>query len=291
MSNRKIGIRYIETTGKCNLNCPICVDRFRNYDMDINEFIKIINVNKGILRDSWIWLDFNGEPLMDEFFFDRIKHLKELGVHILISTNGLLLTKNTCMKLISAEIDYVVISVMTLDRELYRQLRGIDALENVLNNVILLRDCVIQCKSPMHLQAVAIDTGNNDLDSFISHFHSLGIDAAVHQFTNRAQCSRKTYSVEHDKITRGVCQGLKQNLSILCNCDVVTCCIDLKGRNSLGNLRDYEYSIEKLLNNGKLDEIIKEQEQHIFRDACFKCTDWIYFQEKSREKYVRVYPV
>ena len=292
MNKDELRISYLETTGRCNLNCPICVERYRNFDMDMDDFYAIADANEKLFCGNKLWLDFNGEPLVDPFFFERVKYLREKGAIIRISTNGLLLTEENCMKLVQSGISYLVISVSTLDPVLYQTIRGVNALDIVLKNVQRLKDCVDKEKSPMQLQAVVIDTGTTDTKHFISYFHERGFHAAVHQFTHRAQCSRKQYVVTHNDIPkRGACQGRKQNIGILCNCEVVTCCSDFRGINSLGNLRNYNYSVSDLIQASNLDLVIEEQENQIFRGACATCGDWIYYQKDSTEKYVTVYPL
>ena len=61
------------------------------------------------------------------------------------------------------------------------------------------------------------------------------------------------------------------------------------GRNSLGNIKDYNYSIDKVVNNGKLEELENNLRNHNYFGACAECTDWIYHQQYLKEKYVTVY--
>lgn len=289
-NHEKLLIRYIETTGRCNLHCPVCVNRFRNFDMPIEDFRSIIDTNIDILDGNWLWLDFNGEPLLDPFFFERVSYLRKNNIRVHISTNGLLLTEDTCQKLIDADIRYLVVSVPSLDPETYYQMREIHALDQVIENIMLLRDLVSINKSSMQLQAVAIDDGKLDIKSFVQFFHNHGIHAAIHQYTNRAGHSHKEYCVQHKKISRGECIGRKQNLVILCDGTVVTCCCDFKGENSLGNIKDYNYSIKDMINSGKLDNFLQLQRHQIYTGACKNCKDWIYFQKDSIEKYVKEFP-
>ena len=292
MTGEPIYIRYIETTGRCNLNCPVCVERYRNYDMKQEDFLEIVNRNASLFLDRCVWLDFNGEPLLDPLFFERVKLLKQKGAIVQISTNGILLNHDNIIKIVESGVDYLVISVITLDPLNYKQIRGVDMLREIIENVKKLKLYVDKAGSSMEIQAVAIDTGTEDLTSFIDYFHSIGIHAGVHQFTNRAHCSRKTYKTTHQKLEkRGACQGRKQNLVVLCNCDVVSCCCDFKGVNVLGNLRDYDYSVIDLVRKSKFDAFFLDQENQIFKGACAKCDDWIYYQKESTEKYVTVYPV
>lgn len=288
-------IKYIETTSKCNYSCPICVSRTRNCHLDMNEFYSIVDNNLDIFYKKAIWLDFNGEPLVDPYFFDRVKYMHSKGINTRISTNGALLNEENRIKIAESGISYVVVSIGTLDASVYKQIRGVDNLPNVLNNLIELKKCIDKMHSKTELQAVMIDTGANlDREKFIKYFHNLGINVAFHNFTNRSQSINMDLNPKtrnFDTYTRGECKGLRSNIIILSNCEVVTCCCDFFAQNSLGNLRDYNYSVKELIKNGKLDNIISNLQNHIYEGACKNCTDWIYYQENATEEYVTVYPV
>ena len=206
-----------------------------------------------------------------------------------------LLNEKNRHALIESEIDYIVVSVSTLDREVYKKIRGVDNLTMVLSNLMTLKDEIKQRNSSTELQAVMIDTCDGvDRGKFIEYFHSRGIHAAFHNFTNRSESIKMDLSIDKkcsQPITRGLCKGLNQNLGILCTGEVVTCCCDFAGKNSLGNLKDYDYSVKSLLENGKLNELETNLKNHVYLGACENCSDWIYYQEESTEKYVTVYPV
>ena len=231
-----IEIKYLETTGMCNYNCPICVERPRNYNMSMDDFYSIVETNFQLFNENGVWLDFSGEPLVDPYFFERVKFMKSKGLKVRISTNGALLDKINREKIIASGIDYIVVSISTLDRQMYRRIRGVDNFELVLSNLMELKKDVVQNQSDMELQAVMIDTCDGfDRKKFIRYFHEKGINVAFHNFTNRSKSVLMDLSnkAEHVfPIKRGLCKGLKSNIGILCNCEVVTCCCDFMARNS-----------------------------------------------------------
>ncbi len=294
MKKDELLIKYIETTSKCNYSCPICVERTRNCNLPMDEFYKIVDTNRDLFYKKAIWMDFNGEPLVDPHFFERIDYMHKKGINTRISTNGALLTKKNREKLAKSNINYVVVSIGTLDREEYKKIRGVDNLPKVLKNLLELKKCIDENNSKTELQAVMIDTGKGERAEFIKFFHEHGINVGFHNFTNRSESIKMDINPkkrDYTKFKRGVCQGLRSNIIILSNCEVVTCCCDFFAQNSLGNLRDYNYSLKELMKNGKLDKMISNMEKGIFEGACKKCTDWIYYQEGHEEEYVTVYPV
>ena len=289
-----IGIKNLEVTSVCNYRCPICVRRARTGHMNMDDFYKVVDKNYHLFNENGVWLHFYGEPLMDPYFLERVSYIKSKGVKTRISTNGSLLTEKRREALAYSGLDYIVVSVSTLNREIYKETRGIDNLPLVIQNLIGFKRYIDEHKIPMRLQAVFIDTGDSsEGDKFIKFFHDYGIDAAFHNFTNRANSVELDLFTEdkHDySLKRGVCCGLETKIGVLSNCEVVTCYCDFEGKNSLGNLRDYDFSLEKLISNGKLNEIKENLKNHIYTGACEDCSDWIYYQNNSSEKYVTVYP-
>ena len=284
-------LRYIETTGRCNLKCPFCVDRFRNYDMTDYDFEKIVERNESLYKNQWLWVDFNGEPLIDKHIYDRIALLNRHGANTQLSTNGILLDTMNCKKIIESGLKYIVISVLSLNKEIYLKLRGEDLLDRVIDNTKKLKELVDSSGSDLVVQAVATDVYGNDIDSFVDFFHGIGWDVAVHKYTTRAGDVDNDVKYCVPNIPqRQECLGLEENLIVLSNCEVVCCCSDYRGRNSLGNLRDYDYSIAELMENKKLEQLVEMQKKGKYIGACKQCKDWIYYQAQSQEIYVKEYP-
>lgn len=286
-------IRYIETTSRCNYDCPMCVNRNRSKDMSDSDFYSIVMKNKEILKGQRTWLDFCGEPLLDSHLFYRIQLLCSVGVIAQLSTNGALLEdEGAMMKLVNSGVDYVVVSIPSLKPQIYKSLRGVDNLEQVLRNLFKMKEYIDKLHSSVQLQAVAVDMGNGlDIEEYIRFFHNKGIHVAIHQFTNRAHNSQmKIHTTSDLSLERKECLGLKQNIAILSNCEVVTCCCDFLGENSLGNLRDYDYSVTELIKKSSLNKMIEDQKHNIYNAFCQKCEDWIYHQKTSTKEYVKLYP-
>ena len=291
MNDEDIIIRYIETTGRCNMRCPVCTKRIRNYDMPEEEYNFIVKRNKDLLKKQAVWLDFNGEPLMDKFIFERIKLLKLAGAEARISTNGVLLSEENIEKLIEAGPSMISVSVMTLDAQMYKIYRGSNDLALVLHNLLVLKQKADVSRKPIIIQAVKLDLKDkSENNKFIAYFHSLGIDVALHKFTNRAQNVILDLSEELPPLERHECVGLKQNIVILANCDVVTCCCDYCGNASIGNLKDYNYSVKQLVEQSGVFNYPTKRKQ-LLLTVCEKCKDWLYYQKDTTEEYVELYPV
>lgn len=284
-------IRYIETTGRCNMHCPVCVDKIRNFDMRDSDFEQIVKINSHLLNGQALWLDFNGEPLLDPQLIRRIYMLYCCGAKPLFSTNGLLLTETMARNLAEAHPAMVSVSIMTLDREQYREYHGVDCFDIVLGNLLSCKKVFDQMGVNIPVQAVKLDLGHaEENEAFIRFFHSYGIDVACHRFTNRTGDVSLDLSKSKPLSPHGKCVGRRQNVIVLANCNVVLCCCDYLGRASIGNLRDYEYSVERLLSRSPAyKEFAYNQEHNIFSGICEKCGDWAYFQQDAKDEYVTLY--
>ena len=292
---RKIEIMNLELTSICNYKCPICVTRSRGMHMLMEDFYKIVDNNYHLFNKNGVWLHFFGEPLANPQFVDCVKYIKSKGAKARISTNGSLLDDRRREAVANSGIDYVVVSISTLDRENYKRIRGCDKLPMVLDNLLKFKKYIDSHNIATQVQAVMIDTDSgNGKEEFIKFFHEHGINAAVHSFTNRANTVQLDLSNENDhdsSLERGMCVGLDKRIGILSDCRVVTCSCDFEAKNTLGNLKDYDYSMEKLIGNGKLEELERNLKNGKYLGACKDCSDWIYYQNNSTEKYVTVYPV
>lgn len=289
-----IEINNLEITSVCNYKCPICVSASRKGHINMEDFYQIVDKNYYLFNKNGVWLHFYGEPLANPNFVSCVEYIKLKGAKARISTNGSLLDEKRRERIANSGLDYIVVSVSTLDREIYKRTRGVDKLPIVLDNLLQFKKYIDAHNIPMQLQAVMIDTDDGaGREDFIKYFHDYGIHAAFHNFTNRSNSVHlDLFNMDkHDySVKRGVCIDLEKRIGILSNCEVVTCFCDFEAQNSLGNMRNYDYSLEKLLRNGKLDELRENLRKGIYKGVCAECSDWIYYQENSTEKYVTVYP-
>ena len=292
---RKIEINNLEITSICNYKCPICVTRSRGSHMQMDEFYKIVDNNYQLFNKNGVWLHFYGEPLANPNFVECVQYIKSKGAKTRISTNGSLLDDRRREAIAESGLEYVVVSISTLDRDTYKRTRGCDKLPQVLDNLFKFKKYIDDHNISTQVQAVMIDTDSGKgKEEFIKFFHDHGINAAFHNFTNRSNSvSLDLFSEQnHDySVKRGLCVNLDKRIGILSDCRVVTCFCDFEAKNSLGNLREYDYSIEKLMENGRLEKIEENLTKGIYAGACSECSDWIYYQKDSKEKYVTVYPV
>ena len=117
----------IEITNHCNMNCPIClVQNKNNYSMTVSEFKGIID---NVIRKEGQVDTINisgGEPTTHPQLLELLDCAQRPEIsRISISTNGLILAKNTelCKELAKRNI-YVNLQFDTFDKKILKILRG-----------------------------------------------------------------------------------------------------------------------------------------------------------------------
>lgn len=112
-----------EITDKCQQQCYHCSNYNRRMNMDIkqNEINKIIEeLNDNKFEQVLLT---GGEPFLNRHIFFIIDKLIEKGIDVSISTNGMLLLDNL-NKLKDRKIKKIIVSLDSLNSELYKRLRG-----------------------------------------------------------------------------------------------------------------------------------------------------------------------
>jgi len=127
----------IETINACNARCPMCTITNWNKRTQLisdglfNKIASEIIEHSGEMKRVSLYRD--GEPLLDKKLAERIKMLKDGNVRdVAISTNASLLTEYKSRELLNAGIDLVIVSIDSLNKNIYEQIRVGLKFEDVL---------------------------------------------------------------------------------------------------------------------------------------------------------------
>jgi MoaA/NifB/PqqE/SkfB family radical SAM enzyme len=127
----QVNLRCNSACGYCDL--PLNVGR---YEMTREEIQRVFSC---LYRDGVRFvLMQGGEPLLRRDVPEILEDLSAIGFHLTLITNGTKITPQLVQRLgrLPAAIS---VSLDTLDREKYRQIRGADQLEHVLEGIALLK--------------------------------------------------------------------------------------------------------------------------------------------------------
>jgi len=135
--------RYIEieTVNVCNARCPMCtIDDWERGAPSIKDdlFKKIADeVIENAHELNRVSLYRDGEPLIDKKLAQRCATLKDGGVkNVSISTNVSLLTEDKSRDLLEAGLDTIIMSIDSLQKDVFEGIRVRLNFEEVLENAL-----------------------------------------------------------------------------------------------------------------------------------------------------------
>jgi len=288
-------IMNIEVTNFCNLNCPMCVNKDTRPQgfIEIEFLKKIIKENEKVLKGQFIWLHFNGEPLLHPQLPQIINLLKLNGIKTRLSTNATLLTEEMSFQLMKAGLDYIVFSVDGNTKETYERIRERAKFEVVERNVLNFLKIKKQYNFPTQtqIQIIRMKENENEIKDFVKKWQKTDINFInVKSFCSRAMRTREIarfedpQKLEEKILKRSPCFYLWETLVILWNGEVIVCCQDLTGELKVGDLK--KENLLEIWNNKTMQELRKRQLQGDFSMIpCNRCPDWK-FIPKSYLGYV-----
>ena len=127
---------YVETTSRCNSKCQTCILTFGGReparDLTLAEFRRIVDQFPVLER---VVLHGIGEPLLVRDLPAMIRHAKARGAQVLFNSNAITLTRRWQEALVDAGLDELRVSLDASTRATYARIRGVDALDRVLDNL------------------------------------------------------------------------------------------------------------------------------------------------------------
>jgi molybdenum cofactor biosynthesis enzyme MoaA len=230
---------FVETTSRCNAECPFCPYNVRARDkthMDQALFEKIIeDCTKFPLPALEPFL--NGEPFVDPKIMDRLEMIRSRlpKTNLRVYSNGYALSPRRIDELCGLGIDHLYISLNTLNPEKYKAIMGFK-LDRTLDNVKYLADASRRSKvaRKITLRMTRMDdTTIEEQEQFKQFCDDVGVRCFIVGLFNykgdvASPLPVPKYACEH--ITR---------LDILSSGKVALCCMDQEGEYSLGDVNQH----------------------------------------------------
>ncbi|WP_411682046.1 radical SAM/SPASM domain-containing protein [Clostridium thailandense] len=269
----------LETTNYCNLSCNFCghskMSRSKGV-MDIKTYKKIINEIAQEDKNTCLWMEFYGEPLLLKYklvYF--IRYAKDKGLkNVYLNTNGILLDEEISEAIIDSGVDKIVISLDAYYEETYFKIRNNDNFQKVKNNIIKLIEIKNNLNPSLKVEVQLIQLPNlhkdDEEEKFVCYWKRQGADVKLKEYITW-NGALEIEEMRHKK--RYPCGWLFKTMAIAWNGDVVQCSCDFDGKYIAGNIKkssisylwnDNLKSIRNLQLQGKFDEI----------PICEKCKDW-----------------
>ncbi|MEW5949898.1 MAG: radical SAM protein [Thermodesulfobacteriota bacterium] len=261
----------MEITNRCNLRCTFCdklplLSKNQLGDMDFELCRKIIDegAENGLCG---LKLSYRGEPLLHPQVDQIVAYGKRKGIlDIYFNTNGMLLSKNMSLKLISAGLDRISISIEGIDPVTFERERKGASFQRIISNISTLLELREQAGSGrprIRIQTVRLP--GLDLEEYSEFWRSHGDEVAVVDFKDVK--NRNTDLVDET----WACPQLWQRMTIERDGTILACNNDDFRNLSPGNARElsvYESWHSPVVQRAR--ELHKEGKSHLVR-ACIGC--------------------
>ena len=283
MEKKRFKKIYVEITNSCNLKCSFCPEGKRVKEfISVDKFKNIINQIKSYT--NLIALHVKGEPLLHPKLEELLKICEDNNVLVNITTNATLLEKNKDILFKSKAVRQLNLSLHSITKNENTDTYNF---ETYINNVleiskeILEKTNIIISYRLWNLENIKENSENlHILDCLESAFsvENLVEKAKENSFVKLSENAFLNQdlefvwpSMENEIISEeGTCWGLRNQVAILVNGDVVPCCLDGDGIIKIGNI--FEESFENIINSEYSKEFIKAfEENKVIHQLCKRC--------------------
>lgn len=239
---------YLEITNVCNLKCAFCPGTKRKKQFMETDTLEAL-LKKIQPYTDYVYYHLMGEPLLHPNLAQHLQSAANLGLKVILTTNGTLLEKTKDILLHSPALHKVNIS-----------LHSFEANESGVPFDVYLEQCSCFAKDAEGKIIVAFRLWNeggmdslneNILNRLKIHFPDpwvperkgirIGQKVYLH-FGDKFDWPDKSAPYTEESV---FCYGLQDQIGILCDGTVVPCCLDHEGDMILGNLLDE--SMEQIL--------------------------------------------
>lgn len=124
----------ISPTNRCNLNCTWCISKQYHKDesLDMDVLLKFLYEYKEMGGKSITWSG-GGEPTTYKGFLEGVWYADSLGLDQGMMTNGTF--SGLVLNAIAEKMQWVRISLDTVDRHRYVEMKGVSLLDKVMGNI------------------------------------------------------------------------------------------------------------------------------------------------------------
>lgn len=286
MKKKRFQKIYIEIINRCNLSCSFCPTSDRPARMmSVDEFAKI--AAQVTPFTDYICLHVKGEPLMHPWLGDILAIAHQNGLNVNLTTNAVLLPEKHQLLLGETAPRQISLSLHSFDANTMHTRDFRSYLENAIDfartftmttpGYISFRlwnlDGTAKADQRLRNQFIleALEQAYHlaqPIDAYVGKVH--GNTIAPHTYVNFDQLFEWPDEHASDYGFNGTCHGLRHQLAILADGQVVPCCLDHNGHLALGNI--FKESLDTILRKEKSLRIIEDfRSHHIHENLCRRC--------------------
>ena len=248
----------VEPCNMCNLHCDFCsappweLERQKRF-LSYESAKKIIDDVSRYTHYLWFWLA--GEPFLNPTSPKIIQYATGKGMHVIVSSNGMLITEKVAEEIIDAKLDELIVSVDGASKQSSEAMRKGSTFETVIQNTKFLSRLRNERKAAKPLiifQLIVSRKNEHEIEAFKQlakecgadrcEFKSLGlptwiydegfIDKLKQEYFPEKGLARYTPDFE---IIQKSC-GWDKKAIIMVDGTVCLCCYDINGKYNFGNV-------------------------------------------------------
>jgi radical SAM protein with 4Fe4S-binding SPASM domain len=262
MQIQKLTSLIVEPTNTCNLRCTFCfvtegMTRPGGF-MDFALFRKIIDDTpelEHLVLHNW------GEPFLHPDLFRMIEYAADAGVrHVVMNTNGTLLTDAAIDRIISGPLSILRFSIDG-SPETFQRIRGV-AWKKVRERLYRLRELKTVRRPALQVGVVfTVDaTTESEAESYIEYWA---------QCADHVRLQAKLISAPRTSACPEPFGKDYGKLVVLWDGAVVPCCVDRNGTLALGNARTQR--VADLWYSAEMEELRRKHRVGDFPPTCAEC--------------------
>tara|TARA_B100001250_G_scaffold127208_1_gene108273 strand:+ start:252 stop:1259 length:1008 start_codon:yes stop_codon:yes gene_type:complete len=166
----------MEVFGGCNYTCQMCPQtnpgRGKSFTrkMPLKEFERILDEIVPKYGTPQINLEGSGEPTMAKDLPKYIEVVKKRNLKCFMYCNGARLNGQFMKDVVNSGIDFIRISVIGYDKDLYRKWMNIDNFELIISNLIELQSYVEKINASTQVSTYHLITDNSKINEEIESY-------------------------------------------------------------------------------------------------------------------------
>lgn len=283
MKEKRFKKIYVEITNICNLKCSFCPDGKRKKESICVEDFEYIA--KQICEyTNLIALHVKGEPLIHPNLKEILQICEKYNLKVNITTNATLLKENLDILLDSKAVRQLNLSLHSITKnENTEKYNFEDYIETVLkiSKIILKNSEIIISYRLWNLENLQENDENSKILEKLEEvfeFKNLKEIAKKEKFVKLSENAFLNQdfeftwpNIDGEIISEvGKCWGLRNQVAILVNGDVVPCCLDQDGEINLGNI--FNQNFNTIINSELSKKIVQGFENNkLIHNLCKKC--------------------
>lgn len=263
---------YIEITNICNLHCRFCPPTRRTKEfMSLSNFSEVISKVKDYT--NLVYLHLRGEPLIHPELKEILDVCSENNIMVNLTTNATLINDKKDIINNHSSLRQINYSLHSLEEnditDIKQYMDSIMMFIEANNNIIhSLRFWNLQngvTKNTLIISYLKDKFGINDSD-----LQKPSLKIRENLYLNQ-EYEFSWPDVNNDiNLPNGFCYGLRDQIGILVNGDVVPCCLDANGEMVLGNI--FTSNLDGIISSPRATSILNGfSNRHALEDLCIHC--------------------